>query len=243
MANDRQAAPDHYSRWNDPEIVERFASKTADDFFASEIRLLAPIARQIESVIDIGCASGRFIELLHRLGTAPSYTGIDLSAASIARARALYPEHAFHCTNALDFALGGQADLVNATGVMQHEPRFAELIRLMLAWSRRFVLFDVKLGDTPAHVIDIETSYVESEPRLYFVVLSPQQLIDELSSMAGIRRIKLYAYATTPNRRVHLPATVGAIRSAGVLLEKGNRDAASEIVLTGLDDIGARPET
>ena len=44
------------------------------------------------------------------------------------RARALYPSHDFHCVNALTFEPENTADLVNATGVMQHEPRFDALL-------------------------------------------------------------------------------------------------------------------
>ena len=164
----------HYRRWNQDDIVDRFAGKSAGDFFDSETRLLKPIASTIKSVIDIGCASGRFVELLTTLGATPRYTGLDLSEASVARARALYPAHDFHCVNALTFEPENTADLVNATGVMQHEPRFDDLLSRMISWSRRHVLFDVKLASMPNHLADIDRAYIASDPPMYFVVLSAQ---------------------------------------------------------------------
>jgi SAM-dependent methyltransferase len=211
----------HYRRWNQDDIVELFANKTADDFFDSETRLLTPIAGNIERVIDIGCASGRFIELLARFGVQPHYTGLDLSPASIERARKLYPAHRFRHANALDFSPDEPADLINATGVMQHEPRFSALQERMIKWSSRYVLFDVKLADIDTHIADLDRAYIASEPPMYFVILSATQLLTELASRSDIVRAHVYGYVTPPNAKAVIRDTIGPIVSAGVLLEVG----------------------
>lgn len=212
---------DHYRRWNQDEIVDRFATKSVGEFFESETRLLAPLVGGIGSVIDVGCASGRFVELLASLGCRPAYTGLDLSPASIARARQLYPGHAFHCANALDFTPGAPADLVNATGVVQHEPRFAELIDRMLAWSDRYVLFDAKLAGLDAHLADIGRAHVASEPPMFFVVLSAGRLLTDLALRCDITEARIHAYETPLNARVILPDSTGPVLSAGILLVRG----------------------
>lgn len=226
------APPDldpHYQRWNQPEIVDRFADKSARDFFKSETRFLEPIAANIRSVIDVGSASGRFYELLRSLGVQPRYTGIDLSEASVEKGRTLYPGHAFHCANALAFEPAQTADLVNATGVVQHEPEYRELLSRMMDWSDRYVLFDAKLAPIDDHLIDREKSYIATEPPLYFVILSHTQLIAELGALRGVKRVSIYAYATTLNARVRIPDGVGPVASAGILLEKGAPDATPEL--------------
>ncbi|MBO6782675.1 MAG: methyltransferase domain-containing protein [Alphaproteobacteria bacterium] len=212
----------HYRRWNQDEIVTRFADKTAADFFECERRLLEPVAPDIADVIDIGCASGRFVEFLTKLG-APlrSFTGIDLSPASISRARDTYPEHAFHCANALEFAPGAKANLVNATGVMQHEPRFAELVGRMIEWSSRYVMFDAKFAQIDDHLADIDRARISCDPPLYFVLFALDRFLDDLAARTDIVHAKVYGYETPLNRNAVVPDEIGPVVSAGVLLTCG----------------------
>jgi SAM-dependent methyltransferase len=220
MSNDR------YRRWDDADAVERFAAKTAGDFFRTETHFLADAARDLESVLDIGCASGRFVELLAALGVHPAYTGIDISPEQIASARRLYPDADFHLGNALELAITGPFDLVNATGVMQHEPRFAELIARMVDWSRRYVLFDVKLSDLDEDIVDITRSHAGTpEHPLFFNILSARRLIERLRALPGIARFALYGYETPPNASTTIPAEMTRLVSAGVFLELGQGPA------------------
>jgi len=211
-----------YRRWDDADAVDRFATKQATDFFRTETRFLAPIAGEVGSVLDVGCASGRFMELLASLGTRPAYTGIDISPGQIASARLLYPGASFHLGNALELAIEGRFDLVNATGVMQHEPRLAALIDRMVSWSRRFVLFDVKLAAIDDDIVDIARAHAGTpENPLYFNVLSARGFLDRLRALDGIGAATVYGYVTPPNRSTTLPPEVTTLVSAGVLLERG----------------------
>jgi len=224
----------HYRRWNQDDIVDRFAGKGAADFFDSETRLLKPIVPAIQSVIDIGCASGRFVELLATLGATPRYTGLDISEASVARARALYPSHDFHCVNALTFEPATTADLINATGVMQHEPRFDALLDRMISWSRRHVLFDIKLAAMSDHLADIERAYIASDPPMYFVVLSADRFLREIAERRDIRRAEIFGYETPRNANAVLPPEIGPLVSAGVLLETGTPPAGGPEIISSL---------
>ncbi len=189
---------------------------------------------QFRSVIDIGCASGRFVELLATLGATPRYTGLDLSEASVARARALYPAHDFHCVNALTFEPENTADLVNATGVMQHEPRFDALLDRMISWSRRHVLFDIKLAAMSDHLADIERAYIASDPPMYFVVLSADRFLREIAERRDIRRAEIFGYETPRNANAVLPPEIGPLVSAGVLLETGTPPAGGPEIISSL---------
>lgn len=221
-----------YRRWDDPDAVDRFAAKSASDFFRTETHFLGARARGLRSVLDIGCASGRFMELLSVLGAHAAYTGIDISAEQIASARRLYPDADFHLGNALELDIAGPFDLVNATGVMQHEPRFAELIARMIAWSARYVLFDVKLSDLDEDIVDITRSHAgTSEHPLFFNILSTRRLIERLQGQEGIVRAAIYGYETPPNASTTIPSEVTRLVSAGVFLEVGEGPATIETEL------------
>ena len=226
MSNER------YRRWDDADAVARFASKTPGDFFATETHFLEGRTDDIASVLDIGCASGRLVELLASYGCHPAYTGVDISAEQVASASALYPEASFHRGNALALALPGGFDLVNATGVMQHEPRLHDLIRRMVGWSRCYVLFDVKLSDLDEDVIDITRSHAgTAQHPLFFNVLSARRFLDFLRDLDGIAAAAVFGYETPPNRNTTLPPEITRLVSAGVFLGVGEGPAALSVDL------------
>lgn len=223
---------DQHRRWDEADVIAQFAHKGVGDFFRSETHFLEKIAAGIESVLDVGCAAGRFIELLRHYGVEPGFTGVDVSAASLARARTAFPQVRFIEGDALDLALDATFDLVNATGVCQHEPRFETLIRRMVDWSARYVLFDVKLAAVDEHVIDIGRAYCGAPgSRLPYIVLAPRLFCDYLQSLSGIARISVYGYETPLNARTVIPKGVSPIVSAGVLLEKGHGAAGLHLEL------------
>ena len=214
---------EHYRRWQDPDLVERFASKGVEEFFQTETRFLEGHGREISSVLDIGCASGRMLELLTRYTAKQDYTGVDIIPENIERAQQLYPEAQFHLGNALDFYPGRRYDLVNATGVCQHEPRFEALIGHMLSLSDRYVMFDVKLAHVGDHVIDMKRSFCAvGENRLYFVLLSLRPFLEFLRDLPNVAEIDVFGYETPPSRATRLPSDVERIVSAGVYLVRGN---------------------
>jgi SAM-dependent methyltransferase len=218
---------DQHRRWDEAEVIAQFAHKGVGDFFRSETRYLEEIAADIGSVLDVGCASGRFIELLRHYGVEPDFTGVDVSAASVAHACAAYPQARFIAGDALDLTLDATFDLVNATGVCQHEPRFETLIRRMVDWSARYVLFDVKLAPIDAHLIDIGRAYCGAPGnRLHYMVLAPRLFCAFLQGLGGIGHISIYGYETPLNARTVIPKGIGPIVSAGVLLEKGSEKEA-----------------
>lgn len=217
---------DYYKRWNEEECVRSFAEKGIGDFFQSETKLLPSILGNISSVLDVGCASGRYIELLlslrPELCASLDFHGIDTSEESIANARRIYPQYHFRTINALDYAPGRMFDLVNATGVCQHEPRFEMLIKRMVDWSTNYVMFDVKFAAIEEHIIDRGSSFAGSaDNRLYFILLSYPRMIDFLRSLEEVGAIRIFGYETPVNKRTTVPQGISSVISAGILLRKG----------------------
>ena len=212
---------DHQRRWHHADAIAQFSGKSAADFFRSETHFLDSIATDITNVLDVGCATGRFIELLRHYGVDPAYTGIDITPASLVRARTLYPHARFIEADALDCEIDETFTLVNATGVCQHEPRFERLIERMLGWSSRYVLFDVKFAKRDRHLVDVDCAYCGTDDRLYYIVLSPDRFFETLKRLPHIAAISAFGYETPTNARTIVPADIGPIVSAGILLEKG----------------------
>lgn len=212
----------YYERWSDEECIRIFAKKNTGDFFKSEIYHITKILPEIKCVLDVGCASGRFISLLKELGIRPEYVGIDISSQNIKNATRLYPNSTFYHCNALEFKTDKLFDLVNATGVCQHEPKFENLIEVMTKLSKKYVLFDVKFSRTSSHIININKSYAGSKKnRLYFIVLNIDRFVSYLSKLKNISKISIYGYETTLNSKTHVPNNIKNIISAGILLTIG----------------------
>jgi len=212
----------HYRRWRDPDLVKRFAHKEVKEFFSTETRFLEHHGRDLASMLDIGCASGRMIELVQTYNDNVAYSGIDIVPENIELARRTYPEAEFHLCNALEFSPGRRYDLVNATGVCQHEPQFEALVRRMADLSTRYVMFDAKLASVSEHVIDIDRCYCScGDERLYYVLLSWPHFREFLLSLPGVAKIEVFGYTTPPSRNAQLPRTINHIASVGCYLSLG----------------------
>lgn len=222
---------EHYRRWTEADCVRRFAEKGVAEFFETERRFLTRIMPDVASVLDVGCASGRLLELLHQYKPSLDFDGIDIVPDSIELAKQLYPRSRFWCGNALQVDPGRTYDLVNATGVCQHEPRFEDLIRRMWDWSGRYMLFDVKLARLDLHLVDRERSYSGEAQRLYFIIASLPALLATLKSLPEVGRISAYGYVTKPNKHTTVPADLGDFVSAGFLLDRVPGAGAPETML------------
>jgi hypothetical protein len=143
---------------------------------------------------------------------------------SVQNARKLYPQSEFIHANALEYSTQKTFDLVNATGVCQHEPQFETLVQKMITWSDRYILFDVKLAAINDHLINIDVAYCNNESPIYFNVLSLNKLISFLKKLENISRISIYGYVTPKNARTVIPENLGSLVSAGILLEKSDSD-------------------
>jgi SAM-dependent methyltransferase len=235
---------EHQRAWLSNEMVAKFDNKRAADFFVSERHFLDRIASNVNSVLDIGCASGRFIELLRDYDNRAAFTGIDIAENNILRGRKNYPDGQFHFSDALEIKLAEHYDLVNATGVIQHEPRYTALIDRMLGWSNRYIMFDIKLAAIDDDLVDIERAYgTIGDTKLYYIIFSWRRFAQYLLTLPGIARVSVWGYETPASPNTILPDEVNRLVSAGVLIETGEAEAAPTLecelpsFLTARDEI------
>ena len=97
-------------------------------------------------VLDVGCASGGFFNIMRTLEPTVDYTGIDIAGPAVDLARQTYPDARFEVADGVTIPfIDGTFDLVHCTSVLVIEPRYQEVWEEMYRVSSRFVLADMRL--------------------------------------------------------------------------------------------------
>lgn len=212
---------DYYNRWFQKDCMVQFSNKSYEDFFESEKKLLALINENILSTLDIGCAYGKYYELIRNYFPNTTFSGIDIVDEQIRVAKKNYPNFDFWCGNVLKKKNIKKYDLVNATGVVQHEPNYNDLIDLILNISNKYSLFDLKIINSNNDICDINKSFCgDKNNKLLYNLLSFKKFYDYIISKNYISDIYLYGYETKINSRTVIPSNIKKIFSCGILLKK-----------------------
>ncbi len=213
----------YYKRWFEKDSILNYKDKKFSNFFLSEKYLLKKIKKKnIRSILDIGCASGRYFEVTKKFFPKAEFSGIDIVDEQIEQAKKNYPNCKFYCLDFLNKKFNLKYDLLNATGVMQHEPRFKLLLSKMLNISKKFVIFDLKLIKENKNIVDIKRSFSRAKKnKLYFNLFSLKSICKLIKKNKKIKKIIFFGYETKPNNKTTIPKKIKKIFSCGVLIEKG----------------------
>ena len=153
---------DSAKAWSQSSAVDYYAQyrQNVSDLYPSERVFLPRVLFPGVKVLDVGCASGGFFNIMRTLEPTIDYTGIDIAEPSIESARQMYPEAKFLVTDGLRLPFDdNQFDLVHCTSVLVVEPRYRELLTEMYRVSNRFVLADMRLLKDLGAAVDLEQSY------------------------------------------------------------------------------------
>lgn len=149
--------------WGLPRVLDFFAGhrNSAADVYPSEWFFLKDRLREGITVLDIGCAQGGFASVLKERLTAFEYTGIDINADMIARARALHPGAVFHHVREDDFSVLGSArfDLVLILGILHLHESWRNTIAAAWAHTHGSLILDLR---------EIEGPSIEDKARSWF---------------------------------------------------------------------------
>ncbi len=142
-------------------------------------RVLFPGAR----VLDVGCASGGFFNIMRSYEPGIEYTGVDLSDRAVELARARYPEARFMVTAGFGLPFEDNTfDLVHCTSVFNNEPNYQAMLKEMYRVSNRFVLIDIRLlkgiGKQLESVYNIQFNSREAEATVPYVVNDADEVAD-----------------------------------------------------------------
>lgn len=101
------------------------------------LELLIQRAPELRCLLDIGCASGAFIQLIRPRFAAAKFTGIDISAELIELAKKKFeadPNCSFYVQDALAYTPQSKYDVIIASGVLSIFEDFEEPLSKWLSW-------------------------------------------------------------------------------------------------------------
>lgn len=155
-----RTAADIWTRSGLPQYYEQHRH-SASDLYESERFFLTDLLREGMSILDVGCAVGGFCSIVAEQLRDFHYTGVDISAEMVERARARHPEQTFHVVEPgkLTAVHGQTFDLVMCLGVLHLTNDWRELVREAWSATGRHLLIDFR---------ETEGATVEDDPSSYF---------------------------------------------------------------------------
>lgn len=163
--------------WSTQSAIDYYFQNRHDvsDLYPSEKIFLPRVLFPGAKVLDVGCASGGFFNIMRSFEPHIEYTGIDLSERAVALARERYPEATFQVTEGFDLPFEDNTfDLVHCTSVFNNEPSYQPMLKEMYRVSNRFVLADIRLlegiGNVQKTVYNIQFNGGDVEATVPYVV-------------------------------------------------------------------------
>ena len=149
---------DRSKAWSQPSALDFYSKHRHEvsDLYSSERVFLPRVLFPGAKVLDIGCASGGFFNIMRSMEPAIDYVGMDIVEPAIELAQQRYPEARFLLGDGFGAPFDdGTFDLVHCTSVLNNEPRYQELLSEMYRVSNRFVLTDIRLLKNLAAMEDV----------------------------------------------------------------------------------------
>ena len=134
--------------WSQPSAIDYYSKHRHEvsDLYPSERVFLPRVLFPGIKVLDVGCASGGFFNIMRTLEPTIDYTGIDIAEPAVDLARRTYQEARFEVADGVTIPFDdGTFDLVHCTSVLVIEPRYQEVWKEMYRVTSKFVLADMRL--------------------------------------------------------------------------------------------------
>lgn len=111
------------------------------DVFVQSLKSLPTHSREM-SLLEVGCSSGFYSEVLEIAGLPLSYHGCDYSPAFIEMARQRYPERAFSVEDATSLQWADQSvDIVVSGCCLLHIPEYRQALAETARVARHYAIF------------------------------------------------------------------------------------------------------
>lgn len=210
-----QSAIDYYSQ-NRHEISDLYPS---EKIFLP--RVLFPGAK----VLDVGCASGGFFNVMRSFEPHIDYTGVDLSEKAVELAQERYPEARFIVTEGFSLPFEDDTfDIVHCTSVFNNEPKYQVMLEEMYRVTNRFVVADIRLlkgiGDQRKSVYNIRFNGQDIEATVPYVVNDADEVADFILGLDPHPKALLgTGYFHEVAREAEVPD--GEVCMAVLLIQKG----------------------
>ncbi len=217
--------------------AEEWSNKSAIDFYyqnrhevsdlyPSEKIFLPRVLFPGAKVLDVGCASGGFFNIMHTFEPHIDYTGIDLSDKAVELAVARYPEANFMVTKGFGLPFDDNAfDIVHCTSVFNNEPNYQEMLKEMYRVTNRFVLVDIRLlkgiGKQMESVYNIQFNGKEVEATVPYVVNDADEVVNFILQLKpGLKALHGSGYFHEVAKEADTPH--GEVCMTVLLIRKGS---------------------
>ena len=235
---------DRSKAWSQPSALEFYSKHRheASDLYPSEQVFLPRVLFPGAKVLDIGCASGGFFNIMRSMEPTIDYVGMDIVEPALELARNRYPEARFMLADGFEIPFDdGTFDLVHCTSVLNNEPRYQELLPEMYRVSNRFVLTDMRLlkdlaasGNRGPFYYDIKFEGDSQEATVPYVVNDADEVVNYLLGLdprPQALRATGYFHTVSPMARIPFSEVCMAI----LLIQKGN--SATDKTLLDIQDL------
>jgi SAM-dependent methyltransferase len=224
------AVVDEQQAWSSPESLEyyRHHRRSAEELYPSERFFLPDVLRQVDSMLDVGCAAGGFSEVVRAFNPRVRYVGVDIAPAFVAMARAAHPHAEFVLGDGLSFPTPAASfDLVHASGVLHLNLRYRDMIAAMWHQTRRFLLCDLRLTTATPEVGRMQSPFGEAQATsLPYVVLDVPGAMEIFRALEPApARVSVKGYRHHPS--THAKLDNPDLLMAFVLAEKTPGSAAT----------------
>ncbi len=205
--------------WGLPGVLDFYETSrtTTSDIYLSEWIFIKDCLREGISVLDVGCAQAGFANILAENLNDFSYTGIDISAQMIDKARQKHPLHRFHVIENQDYTpLNGQEfDLVLSLGILHLHEDWRDTIAHSWAHTKGSLILDLRESAEPT-LEDKNRSYFRMDfgggdarhkaTHLPYNIINTSDALSDISRLcAGSSKLSQFGYrhpvspsATTP---------------------------------------------
>jgi len=176
--------------WSNQSAIDFYSQNRHEisDLYPSEKVFLPRVLFPGAKVLDVGCASGGFFNIMRSFEPHIEYTGIDLSDTAVELATERYPEAKFMVTTGFQLPFqDNDFDIVHCTSVFNNEPNYQEMLEEMYRVSNRFVLVDIRLlkdlGKQLESVYNIQFNGKEVEATVPYVVNDADEVANFILQM------------------------------------------------------------
>jgi ubiquinone/menaquinone biosynthesis C-methylase UbiE len=176
--------------WSNQSAIDFYSQNRHEisDLYPSEKVFLPRVLFPGAKVLDVGCASGGFFNIMRSFEPHIEYTGIDLSDTAVELATERYPEAKFMVTTGFRLPFqDNDFDIVHCTSVFNNEPNYQEMLEEMYRVSNRFVLVDIRLlkdlGKQLESVYNIQFNGKEVEATVPYVVNDADEVANFILQM------------------------------------------------------------
>ena len=196
--------------------------KRINQLYPSEKKFFLRTVNKASTFLDLGCATGNFIEIIQSKTRIKDYLGIDTSKSMIERAELIYPNFRFLHYDGKSLGIKKKFDLSFAFGVLLYSAHYENLIKQMLSVTKKFLIFDVRLTFLPSLINNKKSYQIIPESngrRMPYNVINFFHFTEFLSKITKSKHsLNLFGYHGKPSRSVN--TKYKNIIMASVLIDK-----------------------